>query len=258
MNKILIIVLLTSMIIFSSSMFNLNSLSKKTLKSLALKMDRLVKIELHQENLIGGLPSYVDFLSKDELIDKVLEYLSEHKDITLNAFKEVASSGEGLEISEINAHETLQSLLEKYNKRTLKSIARVIISITTEINGPIMGGLSHSLISELSKEDLIEAIVSYANAWKVDLEEIKERLIEKVKLTEKAFESLSILSKNQLAKLAISLEIRYREENNVFLLGGLHDFVHSLSKEEIIEEIKKLVEEFEKFEGIILAELTSQ
>lgn len=258
MNKTLIIVLLTTMLVFSSSMFNLKALNKNQLKSLALEMDKLVKKHLGQENLIGGLPSYIHFLSKDEIIDKVLQYLSEYKEITLSSFLNVASSGEGLEISEINAHDSLKSLLEGFDKKTLKSIAKLIIKITNENHGPIMGGLSHSLIYDLSKEELIDAIDSYATAWKVDLEEVKEKIIERIKVTEKAIEKLSTLSKVQLVKLAISLEKRYREDNDIKLLGGLHDYVHSLSKERIIEEITNLTEKYEKFDGNVLLELASQ
>ena len=52
---------------------------------------------------------------------------------------------------------------------------------------------------------------------------------------------LEKLQKNQLTALAIETEEVYRKENNVFLLGGLHDFAYSLSKERLIEEISNLI-----------------
>ena len=74
---------------------------------------------------------------------------------------------------------------------------------------------------------------------------------------------LEKLSKNKLAALAIETEEVYRKENNVFLLGGLHDYAYSLSKERLAEEITNLitlggdkVEQFVKTQVDKLTELT--
>ena len=163
MNKILIIIL--SLIVFSNSMFNLNTLSKSKLISMALRMEKAINESKGHGFLIGGLAGVnLAALKKSDLINIVEGFLSENPKEVEGIFAEFASSGEGLQSAEVHSHENLESLLNYLNEEGVRRVANIVIELANENSehGPIMGGLSHSLMFETTKEGLINAILSFA------------------------------------------------------------------------------------------------
>eukprot|EP00178_Gracilaria_changii_P027062 TRINITY_DN84043_c0_g1_i1.p1 TRINITY_DN84043_c0_g1~~TRINITY_DN84043_c0_g1_i1.p1 ORF type:complete len:170 (+),score=20.71 TRINITY_DN84043_c0_g1_i1:280-789(+) len=156
-----------------------------------------------------------------------------------------------MEISTLNEKETLEEVLELYSVKILKYVATLIENETRERvlereGRPIMGGLHDIIHHDLNKKELIEAIVSYVKAWNVvDLEDIKEIIADEHRKYDKITNKIKEMSHDELVESAIKYEAKLREQTGTFLLGGLEDYAASLTKEELVDKVQELAEQYE-------------
>jgi len=242
--KSIFVLLILAITVVSS--INIDKLNQKQLAKLAIDIESYVR-EVKQIRLLGGLHDYAYSLSKEQLITIIEDFIRNEGRLVTDFINRKANLRKSR--IEVTLEDSLiVSFLSKYSKKILFSVAAEVESLTRKrLERPILGGL-HDIISEdLSEKELALAIESYVEEFKlVSVDEIIEMVMRVI---------LIDLPKDKLVALAFKLEGNLRSKFNQFLLGGFHDYIDSLSVEEIVDAIFGLISSYGEKAKIAKSEL---
>jgi hypothetical protein len=103
-----------------------------------------------------------------------------------------------------------------------------------------MGGLMDNINEHSSNVRIVEALESFAKSWSVSGDQVMNIAfqIDSMNVYEATIEHLKI---EYLKAFALGIEKLSRHVNKTFLLGGLHDYIDSLTTKEVFEKISEYV-----------------
>lgn len=222
----------------------LSSYPQKYLVDLAISCENY-KRSVTGEHLLGGLHDYAYTLEKERLIEIIVEFSAELPELRKEGYLEAMNSRtehnhHGPILGRSRSESNFGSSLLKYDIEELKSIALSCESYERKkLNKFLIGGL-HDYIDTLSAEELRDIIVEYANKYP----ELQENgFLESLSSLKKdpLTSSLDKLSMSDLKSVCLRLESYDRKKRNIRIFGGLHDYIDTLSRDDLYSYAKKMV-----------------
>lgn len=221
----------------------LNSIDVDHLTKIALGMEIYSRKKMGKENLIGGLNDYIRFLEKNDIIKIIQDSIAQYPELGQSELLVALSDSNLLTLNEIHAQ------LIKETTESLAKMAIVCESYEREKkNIHVFGGI-HDYAFRLTKEELIPIIETF-------VQENPELAIKnKLQLLvgneqKKSFpilggieDYLKDFSLEELKSMALEAE-KYDIEKNGFRLGGLHDYINSLNKDQVLSIVINYVMSF--------------
>jgi hypothetical protein len=227
--------------------------SDNVLRQWALTCDKYDK-EKRNVNLHGGLEDYVNNLSREQLMDICLKHARTY--IELNSIETLNSLSTSYGFSlpslskklEAKIMGGLEDFISKESVDVLRQWALTCERFKREQNNQVFLGGLVNYVRLLNKEQLIEVILNYAKEYPQlnSVEELNELahkygIVNSEKIIKEKLGGLDnyILSVSEvtLRQWALTCDKYNRTVRNEFLLGGLSDYIDSLTKEEIIKII---------------------
>lgn len=194
-------------------------------------------IEHSKYKRLGGLHDYAHTLTQKQLVDAIIAITGR--------WPELKQEGKLAQISDRQKSRLqgatfggVEDYLFKLNLEDLKSIALAGESYDrTQRKVILLGGL-HDYIDSLSKDQVYEIIMNYVRQYP---ELRKPGYLESLAgIPDKGFESfLKNYDINKLKKTALALESYDRDIRKIRLMGGLHDYIDTLTVENLIEYIRR-------------------
>lgn len=243
-------------------------LPRETLVSWALTCEKY-STETKNQFLIGGLHDYIGTISKSDLVSYILKKVDEFPELNNQDKLNALASGYGFSPSSrqasLAANPRGRGGLEDYVFRLPREelIGYALASETYSRNKKhlhLLGGLN-DYISRLSNQEISDYILKSAKEFPElnNLETLKT-LVNKYQIDAKNFiqpevnvkspirggdllSDLPSVPRDVLNNYAIAAEKYHREKLNLTLLGGLHDFINTLTNQQVIEYITQEVKE---------------
>lgn len=199
--------------------------------------------------LLGGLHDYVDTLENKEIITIIKSFIKENPELDLTKLKSFT-------IKKVLTQQELEAYLNGLvkNPKDLTLLVQAALSVDSyDLEHSMykrLGGL-HDYAHLLTQKQLVDATVAIAKRWpelytEGKLSEIMSR--QKVRLQGATFggveDYLFKMSLEDLKKIALAGESYDRTQRKVILLGGLHDYIDSLSKDQVYEIIMNYVRQY--------------
>lgn len=216
----------------------LNLKSEQELAHIAIIADEYDRRRTDSMRL-GGLHDYVFRLSKEEIINIVINFCKKWPEL----MKEQYFS----ELLDIKSDET-HNLLGGFEDYAWKLDRQDLISCAlageeydrNKMGVKLLGGL-HDYINSLNDDQIRKILVDYIHKYaELRLAGVIEGL---ANIPKGGFVSyLEDVSDEHLREYCVTLEKYDREIRKVELIGGIHDYVQSLSRERLIEYIKNKTE----------------
>lgn len=212
----------------------IHNYSTQNLKSLALTAEAFDRQQRGREGLLGGLHDYIDSLSPSQIVDIIVNFISQYQELQSKKFFEnlanIKQTPEGLDFFEGLKYLSRKQLVNYgISCRNYEQEKR---------NSFKIGGFDY-YYSRLSESALIDYITACVNRDNLELAEGKLAIISKPKLLslEEVHDYLSIVIRKSLIKIAIAVDEYDREVSKFPRVGGIIDFVETLTNEEIIQEV---------------------
>ena len=220
------------------------ALSRYELVQYALAGEKYDRKQQKKENLLGGLHDYIRNLSNEEVQKIVLNFAEK--------YPELKKDGEYAKLVKPNVY-TLDQFKAKLLELKHDVLAHIAISLDNYDKSKSsivrIGGL-HDYAFRLTDPELIEIICNFTKKWPEVLEEgfITALLRSKdnlVHATIGGFEDYSFkLERADLISCALSAENYDRKKRNIHVLGGLHDYINTLSNENIVKILNDYVHQY--------------
>lgn len=226
----------------------LTNLPRMNLIETALACESFIR-EKKQSKLLGGLHDYIDSLDNKEIVKIVNSFITENPELTMDKLKELTKK-KVLSQDEFEAY--LDGLVK--DEKDLTNLVQAALSVDSyDLEHSMykrMGGL-HDFAHLLTKKQLVDATVAIAKRWPELYEEGKLSQImgrQKVRLQGATFggieDYLFKMNLEDLKNMALAGESYDRTQRKVILLGGLHDYIDSLSKDQVYEIIMNYVRQY--------------
>jgi HD superfamily phosphohydrolase YqeK len=224
----------------------LPKLSRKDLERWALKCEQY---RFRDSGMVlGGLHDYIFKMTRKEITDYILK--------EVNAFPEINSINFFNDVFKANPKRLggLHDYLFKLNRTELEDWAfRVEMFHFKKLNikGPILGQLS-SYIFRLSNQEIIRYILTKVKEHpELDSVEFMKSLPSKTAQIIKVVDLIYSVSREELSNWAIMAEKHDRKaKGQEHMMGGLHDYIATLTNEKIIEYIMKKIGEYPELNDV--------
>lgn len=218
-----------------------------TLIQAALSVDSY-DLEHSMYKRMGGLHDFAHLLTQKQLVDATVAIAKRW-----NELYEVGKIDQIMGRQKVRlqgaAFGGIEDYLFKMNLEDLKNIALAGESYDrTQRKVILLGGL-HDYIDSLSKDQVYEIIMNYVKQYP---ELRRPGFLESLAgIPDKGFESL--LKNYDLPKLkntALALEAYDRDVRKIRLMGGLHDYIDTLTAENLIEYIRRKGEAYPEIRNV--------
>jgi len=234
--------------------------------------------DVNHQHLLGGLDDYINTLANDKIADYIMKEVKEHPEIAFKAKLEGLSQKYNIDVNTVHNDEDgkmeanpgfpdkgLLDILQTTQRGLFNNWALALEKYHREVNNlHLMGGL-HDYIHTLTDDQVRDYIKK----------ELKEHpdvafttslngLVSKYNISEKSvhssipdgtmeanpgfpdstvFDILMSTQRNVFSNWALALEKYHREVNNLHLMGGLHDYIHTLTDDQVRDYVKKELKE---------------
>lgn len=225
----------------------LNTFNREKIEAMALECEKYSRKKKGQENLLGGLHDYIRLITKDRIVQIIIKYAEEFPELKeKNKLEEMISSKEL----------TIDQLKERLYKLPETKLAHMAVAADEydRRNSQFkrLGGLK-DYIWTLDKPDIINAILRLSQKWVELRKEGKLENLEKegennVHIIGGFADYIFDLDDYDLKKSALACEKYDRDQRNIILLGGLHDYIDRLSTNEIIKLINEYLTKYPKLQ----------
>jgi len=215
---------------------------------------------------MGGLHDYISTLADNQVIDYILEKAQEFPELgrveklnelvaTYGITAPVGHSGSS-SIGEIgiNLPDTIENKLAYTDRATLNKFALATEKFDREFKGiRLMGGL-HDYIKTLADSEVITYILTKVKTYP-ELGNVAKlgQLVQQYGIKEEASHTgeiginlpdtienkLAYTNRDTLNKYAIAVQKYHRQVNNQRLMGGIDDYINTLSDSQVIDYIRK-------------------
>jgi len=218
---------------------------KEQLKKWAMAIETYIRLE-KGEDFDGGIHDYVNTATNEELVKYILMYARK--------YPELNSSAKLNEIVEMKEKRTqkvggLHDYIFRVPREKLVRWALFIEHYVKTVKKQNTRGGIHDYIATMKKEDIIKYILE--NAKKYEELDSAERLDSMLK--EKDLSNLKSFiyaePKEKLVKWALACEKFVREVKKVQLIGGIHDYINTATKEQIAEYILQMAGKYEELDS---------
>lgn len=226
----------------------LTSLPRITLIETALAFEAYIT-KKKQIQKLGGLHDYVDSLDNTQIVSIINSFIKENSEVTVDKLKEFVQK-------KVLSQEQFEAYLNGLVKdpKDLTNLIQAALSVDSyDLEHSMykrLGGL-HDYAHLLTQKQLVEATVAIAKKWPELYEEGKLASImgrQAVRLQGATFggieDYLFKMDLEDLKSVALAGESYDRTQRKVFLLGGLHDYIDSLSKDQVYEIIMNYVRQY--------------
>lgn len=238
------------------------TLPKEKLMNWALTSETYHR-DINHQHLLGGLHDYISALSNQQLIDYIMNQVKEHPELSKQGMLDSLSqkyninvkSSQSLSSAPIGGFGGLHDYIWKTERSTLNKWALATEAYHRNVNNQqLLGGL-HDYINTLSNQQVIEYVLKEAKEHpEIASAQQLNGLVTKFSISEptpilnstseKSNDSRGGLhdyiwrtDRETLNKWALTSENYHRKVNNLNLFGGLHDFISTLSNEQVINYI---------------------
>jgi len=238
------------------------TLPRDKLTSWALTTEAYHRDVKHQ-HLMGGLDDYISSLTNQQIIDYIMREVKEHPEIANKDKLDALSTKYNIDINSV--HEAtpeapksvgpviggdggLHDVLFRTDRDTLDKWALSTEKYHRQVNNlHLMGGL-HDYINSLSNEQVIEYITKetkehpeIASPLKLNalVTQFSVKTPSSVQTPVFNHDYIVALPRDTLEHYALATEKYHRQVNNLHLMGGLDDYIKSLSNEQITQYILK-------------------
>ena len=226
----------------------LNSLARINLIETALACEAYIK-DKQKVLTLGGLHDYVDSLDNSQIVTIINSFIKENSELTIDKLKELTKKKT---LSQEQFEAFLNGLVT--DPTDLTKLVQAALSVDSyDLEHSMykrMGGL-HDFAHLLTQKQLVDATVAIAKRWTELFEEGKLTQImgrQKVSLQGATFggieDYLFKMNLEDLKDIALAGESYDRTQRKVILLGGLDDYIDSLSKDQVYEIIINYVRQY--------------
>ena len=224
------IIMAIMLIFIASTHCALRDCSKEQLVQIAVEANAAYKQALGLPAI--GLPHFGGY-ETDDLANEIRRFAKEGGHAVQAVVKNLLLSFKKLHAYPV--YEVVSTLPRKDLFELCRRVQEFARSIT-----PFMGGLMDNINEYTTGERIIEALQSFVESWNVSVEKVMEIAFEinSAALYEAVSEKLNI---NFLKALALGVEKMHNHVRGLFLLGGLHDYIDSLTPRKIIEQISNFL-----------------
>lgn len=217
----------------------LNVFDRVALTTMAIAADEYDR-ELGSTPRLGGLIDYIGRLDNEEIKEAILSFARRYPELREEDYlRGVIARHSNL------IEEKTTKVLRYLSAVSRKNLNRIALSmekysrIAKKVN--LLGGL-HDYIDRLSDAQVIKIIQEYIQEHR-ELNDIKT-LRHIVDFTqEDVTMSLVNLPLEELKNVCLALEQYDRDQKNLFLLGGLHDYIDTLKLDDLMRYIIDLMDE---------------
>lgn len=223
----------------------LNTLNRSKIIDIALVGEKFDRKKQSKEHFLGGLHDYINSLKNEEIVDIIMKFCEKYPE--LKEDKKIVKLSE----RNILSLDAIRESLKEKKKEELVHIALVVDNYDRENSSKIRFGGIHDYVNTLSEKNLIDFICSVCDKW---FELRGEGLIFDLVAKNKTNLGVSIFGGLEdylhsfdlveLKRMAIAGEFYDRQIRKVTLLGGLHDYIDSLSKERVMEIISNYLKDY--------------
>jgi HD superfamily phosphohydrolase YqeK len=204
---------------------------------------------------LGGLHDYVWRLEKNDIISIIISYCKKWPELLQEQY-----FSEILDVKSDETHNIIggfEDYVWKLDKEDLIACALACEEYDRNKMGiKILGGL-HDYINSLNDDQIIKILTDYIHKYpELRLAGVIEKI---AKIPVGGFFSyLDTFSDDQLREVCVILEKYDREVRGVTLLGGIHDYVDTLTRERLVEYIKNKADYYPEIrkEGKLVSILT--
>lgn len=222
------IIMAIMLIFIASTHCALRDCSKEQLVQIAVEANAAYKEALGLPAI--GLP-YFGGYEINELISEIRRFAKEGGNTVQKVIKNLL-----LSFKKLHAYPVYE-VVSTLPRNDLHELCRRVNEFARNSQvTPFMGGLTDNITEYTPVERIIEALQSFVQSWNVSVEKVMEIAFEinSAALYEAVSEKLNI---NFLKALALGVEKMHNHVRGLFLLGGLHDYIDSLTPRKIIEQI---------------------
>jgi hypothetical protein len=194
----------------------------------------------NQVVLLRGLRQFIDSLGNDAIKKIIANQVTspKNKDLTLQKLKDLA------EIAKSDSFTSYNLYLESLDAERLTQFAYAAEKYwRIKYNKEDLDGGLNDYVWRLAKPEIISIVLKYVKEFpelskKGLLEEFTDK---KTKSTSEIQEILNKKEQTELAQTAIALESYEREKLGIHIIGGIHDYAYSLTKDQLITTILNMV-----------------
>jgi hypothetical protein len=276
---------------------NLSTKSLEDLKPIAIRLENYSNTK-RGGLILGGLHDYIGQISKEDLLNFCMRIIKENKElVNLEKLNEVIEGPQLKFLSESqpqyqSQYQTqsqsqyqsqskseegltcggLHDYIFLKDRKTLLKWALAGDAYQNSKCSPITQkeevryDNNRNLILNMSNEELIKFILNKARRYKeLDNGDMldrlsenfcKEKLIENMKKIQKLNSALSKLDRQKLIRYAYACEFYERKGQQIY--GGLHDYIHNLSNDQIRAYITRKAQKYEELNSLENLEIFSR
>lgn len=218
----------------------LDSKEKDELVKMAIEAEKYSRKKQGKEGIIGGIHDYVSFLEKKDIITIILNFINEYPELSKNRFLEQLVEGKTKEA-------TYEDVFNSFSNKKKHDLIYYAISLDEydRERKPRLGGV-RDFAYRLNNDELKKIITNYLLQYPEFLKENQlDTLVNRTKVNnEGIFGGLIDYLKDfnivEIRKLALAGEKYDREQKKIILLGGLHDYIETLT----LENVRKIVQSY--------------
>lgn len=221
----------------------LNASSRSFLESVALGFEAYDRKQTGKQ-LMGGLHDYINSLSNTQIVAIIMKYVKTYP--TFNSYEQLSTLSTGT----VMTQDQLNTLLASYDRPTLVHLAIAVDEYDkSRSDVPRVGGL-HDYAWKLGNDKLTEIIVNYTKKWPELLNKdlfnsLLQNQANSLHNIVGGFEDYAWrLDIEDLKSCALAAESYDRKERNVKLMGGLHDYIDSLNKDQVHKIVTDYVHKY--------------
>lgn len=223
---------------------DLYKVSKDTLVSIAKVSEKYYREKMHINPDLPGLSKYINQLQEIEIVDFILSEIKANPELTYEKYVEL-----GVTFVEYQ-NVTIETAISIFPTYVLRSLLLTCEKYENEKNEFKMFGGLQNYINTLSRENIVEFLLSYMNRY-YDLDNMDKVFYQAFKYgyfdynqERKILEgTLPMQSMETLRILALTCSQYLQESNGSYLFNTLINYITNFSREQLIDYITKVVSE---------------
>eukprot|EP00340_Litonotus_pictus_P006862 CAMPEP_0170515766 /NCGR_PEP_ID=MMETSP0209-20121228/2155_1 /TAXON_ID=665100 ORGANISM="Litonotus pictus, Strain P1" /NCGR_SAMPLE_ID=MMETSP0209 /ASSEMBLY_ACC=CAM_ASM_000301 /LENGTH=395 /DNA_ID=CAMNT_0010800401 /DNA_START=119 /DNA_END=1306 /DNA_ORIENTATION=- len=216
---------------------------KQNLIEMALAAETYIKRKEGHLSFRGGLHDYIWRLNSDDIARILVQFNADHPEITLEAYHKISTKKQFTETE-------MRDRLEGLDQTRLAHYAIALDEYDRNHSGIHRKGGLHDYAFTLQKPILIEIIIDFANKWpemfiEGRLENILKGELNLFNSILGGFEDYSFkMHISDLKACALTAEDYDRKQRKVTLYGGLHDYIDSLNKNQVLKILSQYIRKY--------------
>jgi len=225
----------------------LKTLDRNILINVALCVDTY-DFEHSMFKRMGGLHDYAFSLTEDQLYKAILSYVNKWPELRKDGkVEEIMTRQQNLLVGA--TYGGIEDYLYKFDVADLKKLALAGESYDRSKRGVVLLGGLHDYIDSLSKDQVYDIIMKYVSQYP-ELRTVGT-LESLAKIPQEGFNTMfEKYTIEDLKKTCLALEKFDRDVRNIVLMGGLHDYIDSLKKEDLVGYIRKTAESYPEIRNL--------